>query len=336
MAFTRLCAYLGLSSWVALAAGCGSSGSSGPSGKGLSTSAGDAGEGTASGGSDAGSDAAAPEPYPSPEPDDCITDVTPGNQELECEGLSFLLTVPESCLDEPCGLITDVHGFGMNAQLMEQHSQMQVNATKKGYIVLQPSAPGQILQSSWSAANDDQVLALMHHVIDVWHVDRKRIHFDGYSMGGWMTWRFICNHADLIASAAPISAGYQMGGCAFSGDSMPSRQIPIFYTHGRDDGLVPFSQAEDIVARVTSAWYSGVEPEIVGEADDYQWARYRNDEGNMFEFVQHDWRCDFSLGNLALKGHCFPGSDQFLGCGADNPFVWGETVLQFFIDHPME
>lgn len=183
-------------------------------------------DGASLGAPDGAAEAAAP--YPPPAPDDCITDVTPGSQQLTCEGLTFDLTVPESCLTQACGLITDVHGFGMNSVLMNTHSRMQEIAGPKGYIVLQPSAPGMILQSSWSADNDDQVFALMQRVMNVWHVDRKRIHFDGYSMGGWMTWRFICKHADIIASAAPIAAGLQANGsCPFTGADMPSREVPI-------------------------------------------------------------------------------------------------------------
>jgi pimeloyl-ACP methyl ester carboxylesterase len=332
MSSLRFGRLLGIS-LVALASGCSSSSDGGSQDTGGSSTP-DAG--SSSGGSGGGS-TEPPEPYPDPAPDDCITDITPGNQELECEGLSFQLTVPDSCLTERCGLITDVHGFAMNAAVMEAHSLMQEIATAKGFIVLQPSAPGQVgTTASWSPDNDAQVFALMNHVIDVWHVDDKRIHFDGYSMGGWMTWRFVCNHADLIASAAPIAAGYQAGGCDFEGASMPSRQMPILYTHGRDDGLVSYSTAEDMVARLTGAWYADVQPEVVAQASDYEWDRYTSSDGNVFEFVQHDWACDFSLGTIALKGHCFPGSGALLGCGADNPFVWNTTVLQFFIDHPME
>lgn len=274
-------------------------------------------------------------PYPPPAPDDCITDVTPGPQTLMCEGLSFELNVPAVCVEQPCGFIVDVHGFGMNGTLENNHSKLRELGDAAGYIVVNPSAPGMLLASAWTADNDAQVWAIMQRVISVWHVDPKRIHFAGYSMGGWMTWRFICNHADVIASAAPLSAGNGAQSCAFSADQMPARQIPIFHVHGTTDGLVPFDQSAAQRDAVVAAWQL-TSSEVVGSGPDYQWTRYTNSDGAVYEFAQHNWECAFVLnGSLALKGHCFPGSDQFLGCGADNAFNWGQTVFKFFQDHPL-
>jgi poly(3-hydroxybutyrate) depolymerase len=294
--------------------------------------------------------------FPAPEPDDCFMTGDAGLKTHHCEGLDFEISVPDECLTHACGFITEVHGFGMNAALMNGHTHMRELGAAKGYIVMQPSAPGAVLASAWSPSNDAQVFAIMQRVMRVWHVDPRRVHFDGYSMGGWMTWRFVCAHSDLLASAAPIAAGLAMGtSCPFDASGavpagqpgIPSQQIPILYTHGKNDGLVNFSQAMTERDAVVAAWYPGVQPKVVAQAFDYEWDRYENSEGNVFEFVQHDWECGFVLplgGNqIPLKGHCFPGSNQFLGCGRANtkvdggveyPFNWMETVLQFFIDHP--
>jgi poly(3-hydroxybutyrate) depolymerase len=304
---------------------------------------------------DAGAEAAAP--FPAPEPDDCFMNSDAGLKVHNCEGLDFEVSVPDECLTHACGLITEVHGLGMNAELMNGHTHMREMGNAAGYIVLQPSAPGAVLTSRWDPSNDAQVFALMQHVMHVWHVDPKRVHFDGYSMGAWMTWRFICTHSDILASAAPIAGGLAAGSsCPFSssngtpGDpSIPAQQIPILYTHGRNDGFVNFDQ-QAIPERdaVVAAWYPGVQPQVVAKDFDYEWDRYENSDGTVFEFVQHDWECGFVLPfggtQVALKGHCFPGSDAFLGCGRSSngkldggityPFKWSETVLQFFIAHP--
>jgi hypothetical protein len=42
-----------------------------------------------------------PEPYPPPAADDCITDPAPGKQPLNCEGLSFNLSVPRYASNAP-------------------------------------------------------------------------------------------------------------------------------------------------------------------------------------------------------------------------------------------
>jgi poly(3-hydroxybutyrate) depolymerase len=286
------------------------------------------------GSDDTSGTATQPEPYPAPAPDDCITSVEPGHQTLTCEGLSFELTVPAVCLERACGLIVDVHGFGMNGTLMELHTKLSVLAEAPGYIVVQPSAPGAVLASSWNPAHDAQVFAIMQRVMSVWHVDRKRIHFDGYSQGGWMTWRFICAHSDLIASAAPIAAGSGGQSCAFDASNRPAREMPIFYTHGTTDGLVNFSGATAQRDALIAGW-GMQEKEVLMSGADHRWTRYENANGTVFEFAQHDWECSFSLGATALRGHCFPGSGDFLGCGATNPWNWGAAVLDFFIRHPL-
>jgi dienelactone hydrolase len=287
-----------------------------------------------------------PIPFQAATPDDCITSVTAGHQTLMCDGLSFELNVPDVCLSKTCGFITDVHGFGMNGDIQGLHSTMRELGAANGYIVMQPSAPGAVLSSAWSPSNDSQVYSLMQRVISVFHVDPRKIHFDGYSMGAWMTWRFVCAHSDILASAAPISGGLQPDmSCPFGGDAGAIHQIPILYTHGRNDGLVNFSQAIAERDAVVAAWFPGASPTVVAEASDYEWDRYTNAAGNVFEFVQHDWACGFSLGSIALKGHCFPGSPQFLGCGRreteggadagiEYPFRWADTVIQFFVNHP--
>lgn len=293
-----------------------------------------------SGGSSSGAADSGLGPYPPPAPDDCITDVTPGHQTLTCEGLSFELNVPDVCLQKWCGLIVDVHGLGMNGELENNHTKLRELGGAAGYIVVQPSAPAPAGGGlpSWSATNDPQVFAIMQRVINVWHVHPKRIHFGGYSMGGWMTWRFVCAHSDVIASFAPIAAGFQQGGCEFTDAQHPVREVPIFQTHGRNDGLVAFSTATQERDALIAYWKMTQDTVLGGAPDqDYLWTRYKNANGTIYEFAEHSWETNFVLGTLKLLGHCFPGSDQFLGCAqtAPNAFTWGEEVLKFYQAHPM-
>ena len=34
--------------------------------------------------------------------------------------------------------------------------------------------------------------------MEAFDVDRDRVHFTGFSQGGFMTWKFICDHADIV------------------------------------------------------------------------------------------------------------------------------------------
>lgn len=269
-------------------------------------------------------------PVDPPESDDCDISST-GHTTIECEGLSAELTVPEACATTACGLIVDVHGFGMDGPAEDLHTQLSTIATRAGFVVLQPSAPVSPDSgfASWSGENDAQVLAIIHRLRRVWHLMDERIHMTGYSQGGFMTWRFLCAHADLFGSVAPIAAG---SGTCFDGET-PAEQVDVLYGHGTTDGLVDFATAERTRELIIDRW--ALSPsETVSQDDDHEWTRYTNDDGTLFEFVEWDWETSLVFGAQPLRGHCFPGSDQFVGCGTDNAFHWGEEITRFFLEHP--
>jgi poly(3-hydroxybutyrate) depolymerase len=268
-------------------------------------------------------------PIEAPVDDDCFEAVA-GSRTIECEGLSAELSVPERCLENACGLIVDVHGFGMNGFTQNLHTRLDPLATDQGFIVLQPSAPrGDGGFSSWSAENDAQVVGMIERIRRSFHVMDERIHMTGYSQGGFMTWRFTCDRSELLASVAPI--GGSSGDCFDS--KTPAREVPILYAHGVTDGLVPFEGALATAHNVVRTW-NMKGPEVIDGDEDYRWVRYRSPAGTPFEFVDFDWETPFVLGNNPLRGHCFPGSDQFVGCGPDTSFKWGEEIVRFFLAHP--
>lgn len=272
-----------------------------------------------------------------PIPDDCITDVSAGTQQLECEGLTFDLSVPPECTERACGLIVDVHGFGMNGAMQANHSGLRELGAEHGYILVHPWAPGAPLTSMWNPSHDAPVMAFMQRVIAAFDVDADRIHMAGYSQGGFMTWRFLCKYSDLLASVAPLAAGSPRD----SGNGMgcdievtpPEHERPVLYMHGTTDGLVLFEGAMVQHAALIELW-SLEQTEVVATDDEHEWTRFVNARGTTYEFVQHEWECGFTLRDTPLRGHCFPGSGMLLGCGEDTAFHWGQAVMQFFLDHP--
>lgn len=286
---------------------------------------------TSDGGS--GSEPVAPPatiPVDAPEPDDCGLDAT-GSNTIQCEGLSVELTVPDACARTACGLIVDVHGFGMNGSAQDLHTELSEIGTRSGFVVLQPSAPVDPNSgfASWSGSNDSQVLGIINRLRRTWHLMDERIHMTGYSQGGFMTWRFLCTNPELFGSVAPLSAG---SGTCFD-QSVPAEQVDILYGHGTTDGLVDFAGATRTIELIVDKW-DMTDSETVSRDAGHDWTRYTNDQGTRFEFIQYEWETDFVLGSSALLGHCFPGSDQFVGCGRDNAFHWGEEITKFFLDHP--
>lgn len=325
--------FLGVMVLGLFAVACGSddkaSNGSGGSGSGAT-----GGAGGTSGASGAGGSAGA---FPTPAPSGCIDDASAGSHQFTCDGIKYDIAVPTACVTSACGLIFDVHGFSMSAAQQEANTKLRGLGDQYGYIVVQPTAPGTTLPSWTPATDDDKVFATLQLVQSVWHPDEKRIHFTGFSQGGAMTWRFICKHADLLASAAPGAEA----ACPFDATGTPSRELDVIYLHGTKDALVSFDniaipQRDAIVA----GWNMDAGTVVASDAS-YKRTKYTSPKGTVFEFVQHDYSAAACI--VTINGHCFPGSTDpgglpgqacKFGCLPPNAFVWGEEVMKFFRDHP--
>ena len=278
-------------------------------------------------------------PVSAPEPDDCFVDPSAGLQQLECEGLTFRLSVPSICLERACGLIADIHGLEFSAADQDRHTQLARLGGDAGFIVLQPDGPRQValpgMPRGWNDENDPQVLALIERVMRTYHVLESRVHMTGFSLGGYVTWRFACTQADLLASVAPLAAGREPTVGCFT-DTLPSRELSVLYAHGTADGVLGFAGAEPVVEGARNAW-NLVDESVVSQDGEHTHTRYSNAAGTVFEFIEHDWTTPH-VGSLLPRflGHCFPGSGEFVGCGADNPVHWGSTVVDFFLAHPKD
>lgn len=260
-----------------------------------------------------------------PAPQGCIDDVGPGEQLIfaDCgENIVFNVSVPETCMTHACGLIFDVHGFTMSGPIEEQNTGIAAIGREEGYIVVQPSAPG----GSWSGpSHDPVVIDFLESAMKVWHVDERRVHFTGFSQGGAMTFRMHCALADTLASVAPVG----MRGTACEGDT---RALDTFYIIGQDDVFVSAEQAQATVDSLVEAHALTVD-EVVQEGEGFVWTRYKNDDGLVFEHLDH------SFTSPPLGGHCFPGSLDprgLYGCVEEAPFKHGRIVVDFFKAHPKQ
>ena len=286
---------------------------------------------------DAGTDANS---FPAPVADQCITDVTAGAHDYECDGLKYTVTVADRCLRAACGVILDVHGWFMTGADEEREAGLAARGSENGYLVIQPTAdigparPPFPEAPSWNHDVDaPKLYDFLKRAISAWHVDTKRVHVTGFSQGGMMTWRFLCEHSDELASVAPGGAHAGYGTIPATGicrdGSMPGA-IPILYMHGRTDALVPFAgaqQARDVI--VSGFGMTG--PEAIAGDSGFSRSRWTVPAGNVFEFIEHGYESNYTF----LKGHCFPGGPgTLLSCQGDPGFVWGEEVMKFFLAHP--
>ena len=310
---------VGGSSSASVTSGVGGASSSASSTSASSTSAGTTSVSTGTGGT--------------PPPPLCAADISVGHHVFTCDGgIKYDVEIPPSCAVAGCGLVVDIHGFTMNADLENKGTQMQALGKKNSYIIIQPTAPG--LPASWDqTTHAPLVFAFVEGLGAALAADPKRIHAMGFSQGGGMTWRLLCAHADYFASASPLGG---LAGCEFTGANVPGQEIPILQVHGRKDAVVNF-QSIALPQRdaALAYWMNG--PGVVLEDDGMHKAtRYTTAAGTRFELWEHD----YVAGSFILGGHCFPGgidkgaSPFQFGCTAAGTFIYGELAMQFFLDHP--
>jgi poly(3-hydroxybutyrate) depolymerase len=273
-----------------------------------------------------------------PVPVGCITDVSAGDHTFTCDGLQVDARVPAACEAPGCGVILELHGDTGNGLLMDAHTNLRALGEQHGYIVVAPTGPpwqGGGPGSTWSSANDPMLVDIVQQFASVFRADAKKIHVTGFSRGGFVTWRLLCDHADLFASAAPGGAGdgtnFGEQTC-FSNGRAPSRQIPILFLMGRTDASVGYASMQQI-RDAAIANYAATGPTSLDQD-----STYTHNQWGVIETFDHAYHtvANGAWGNA--MGHCIPGStmDPYapqyaIPCELPNSFVWGEQVMMFFL-----
>ena len=292
---------------------------------------------------DAATDAAkAPPPVPS----GCIQNVTAGDRVYTCEGFAVDATIPEACLAPGCGLILQIHGDTGTGKLIDANTNLHALGKQKGYVVISPTGPpygGGQPGSTWTRADDTKLLAITRLFAQVFRVDDKRIHATGFSRGGFVTWRLLCDASDLFASFAPAAAGNGNGEVTcFSSGRTPARKADVLFLVGRTDVPVPFATMTSLRDALVADYGLGAStPTTVASDANYTHRRWTKMGAGTLEVFEHGYETEPSGPFGSSRGHCFPGSKMppnspqyAVPCKGPNAFTWGEEVLKFFEAHP--
>jgi dienelactone hydrolase len=275
-----------------------------------------------------------------------LDDTSAGQHTYSCDGLTYDVHIPAACASSPCGLVVDVHGLSMSGKMEDNNTNLRTLGEQHGYVIVQPNAVPAPPRSSWNLTDDPKVFAFIQLAVSTLHVDAKRVHMTGFSEGGFMSYRFLCEHADYFASVAPAAGAGCSFGAADAGmwgsSSIPAQEIPVLAVNGTLDALVNFnSRAIPQRDTIIAGWHMDTGAMIAGDGT-FTRTRYTSPSGTVFEFIQHD----YSSTQTFTKGHCFPGSQDLqtsggepgqvfgFGCQPPNSFVWGDEVMRFFIAHP--
>lgn len=305
------------------------------------------GDAPGGGGRDAAgpTDAAGPD-APPPVAAGCITEVGTGDHRYTCGGLAVDVRIPAACQAPGCGVILELHGDTGTGLLIDEHLQLRERAGAMGFIVVAPTGPpygrGEP-GSTWSSANDAGLVELVEQIATVFRADRKRLHVTGFSRGGFATWRLLCDHPDLFASAAPAGAGFGNGfgeDTCFHTGRTPATPIPFLLLMGRTDVSVGYRNLTGIRDAAVSA-YGAVGPVMLAGDASYRHDRWTAADGTVIETFDHAYETLRGGPFGSARGHCIPGSPMdprapqyAVPCELPNAFTWGDAVLAFFVAHP--
>ena len=281
-----------------------------------------------------------------PVPAGCITDVATGDHVFSCGGLAVDARVPAACQGPGCGLVLVLHGDTGSGLLMDGHVKIRELGDQHGYVVVAPTGPpfgGGFTGSTWHQSNDATLIDIVTQFAAVFRVDARKVHVIGFSRGAFVTWRLLCDHADLFASAAPGGGGNGQGFgelTCFSQNRFPARQIPIIFLMGQNDASVGYQSLVQIRDGAI-ANYAATGPVNVTMDPTYRHDRWTA-AGTVIETFDHGYETVTDGPFASARGHCIPGSttDPYavqyaIPCKLPNSFVWGEVAMQFFLAHPM-
>ncbi len=287
----------------------------------------------------------------------CVTDTSAGLHTFTCQGLETELFVPKQCAQPGCGLILELHGDTGSGPLFEAHMGLMPLGDLNGYLVIAPTGPPHPdgIGSTWTLAEDDKLMAIIDTVAGVFGTDAKKTHLTGFSRGGYVTWRLMCEHADRFASVAPGAGGSAPGGdcmgvpevsCPFDASmagGMPSRAVPVLALMGRLDEAVPWACTARIRDQAIAAWrLDGDGPQLLDGDSSYahnHWGAASG--GGLVETFEHSYETANPGPESSFAGHCIPGStydpnapQYAVACAPPNAFAWGQQVMRFFIRNP--
>ena len=158
----------------------------------------------------------------------------------EVPGATYCIYVPRA-YDPlvPTPLVVALHGGGpggVDETLVTGSGESAMNfyqglAETRGWIVACPSA----LAAPWAApANEPLIDVLLEELLLTYNVDENRIYLTGHSMGGFGTWYWGPERAEVWAAIAPCAGGGGPRGVA-------DLQLPVYIYHSADDAVVRVS-----------------------------------------------------------------------------------------------
>jgi dienelactone hydrolase len=139
-----------------------------------------------------------------------------------------------------------LHGAGFTGDAYLERWQTRLN---EQYILACPTLPQ---GNWWTREAADVVLATLHAVQSLYHVDPDRIFLTGMSNGGIGVYLIGSHYAPLFAGLAPMASGLDDVLLPFLKNL---RHTPVYVIHGTQDQVMPVELSRTIAQELTRLGY---------------------------------------------------------------------------------
>jgi polyhydroxybutyrate depolymerase len=161
----------------------------------------------------------------------------------------YIISMPAAPGPRPTVVV--LHGTWQSGQIMLQTTGLEPLVDREGLVAVYPNAigtqwnDGRAAAALWAARDDVEFLrALVAHLVRAGVSDPRRVYVLGFSNGGMMALRTLCEATDVFAAVAVIGASLP---AEVAPRCKPTRSTPTLLMNGTADPFVPFEGGEVVL-----------------------------------------------------------------------------------------
>ncbi len=135
----------------------------------------------------------------------------------------------------PLPVLLHFHGWQRQGTLVVNHGRISGATRRRGVLLLAPNGRRKSWDF-WSPDTDDVdfAAAVIEDAAKRYPIDRSRIYVSGYSFGGAMAWRFVCERGNDIAALFAVSGSIRQD------ETCPQAPHEVRHVHGLSDRVMDF------------------------------------------------------------------------------------------------
>lgn len=261
---------------------------------------------------------------------------------------TYLLHVPEAYDPAlPTPLVISIHGYAEWPAHQMQISHWNDLADQYGFIVVYPAGTDFPMRWRMSRQKHQDLrqggtnpdLTFISDLIDQlegqYNIDPARIHANGLSNGGGMSFVLSCELSERIASVGMVSGAYLLPW----DECRPARKLPMIVFHGTADGVVPYYGGP---SRSFNLPFPDIPKWVETAARRNGCAEHPTDlpaSGDVSGVRFTDCEADVVFYTITGGGHAWPGGEpmpEIIVGYTTQDIDASRTMWEFFDGHPLK